>query len=61
MNRLNATPAVVLVVDDDEAARLMMATTLEQAGFDVLTAANCAVARAIFEQQKLHIILLDVH
>jgi diguanylate cyclase (GGDEF)-like protein/PAS domain S-box-containing protein len=60
MNRLNATPAVVLVVDDDEAARLMMATTLEQAGFDVLTAANCAVARAIFEQQKLHIILLDV-
>jgi len=60
MIKLNAAPAVVLVVDDDEAARLMMATTLEQAGFDVLTAADCATARAIFEQTTLNIILLDV-
>lgn len=60
MNKLNALPAVVLVVDDDEAARLMMATTLEQAGFGVLTAADCATARKIFEQEKLDIVLLDV-
>ncbi|HOY23572.1 MAG TPA: EAL domain-containing protein [Cellvibrio sp.] len=60
MDRLSAKPAVVLVVDDDEAARLMMATTLEQAGLTVLTAANCAAARSIFEQEKLSIILLDV-
>jgi len=55
-----ANPAVVLVVDDDEAARLMMAATLEQAGFQVLTAADCANARAIFETNELDIILLDV-
>lgn len=60
MNKLNALPSVVLVVDDDEAARLMMAATLEQAGFEVLTAADCAEARKIFEQTKLNIILLDV-
>lgn len=55
-----AKPAVVLVVEDDEAARLMMAVTLEQAGFAVLTAADCAAARIIFEQHVLNIILLDV-
>lgn len=60
MNKITATAAVVLVVDDDEAARLMMAATLEQAGFIVLTAADCAGARVMFEQQKLDIVLLDV-
>lgn len=60
MNRLNALPAVVLVVDDDEAARLMMAATLEQAGFSVLSAADCAQARHVFEHEHLDIILLDV-
>lgn len=60
MNKLNALPAIVLVVDDDEAARLMMATTLEQAGFHVLTAADCAEARQVFEHNKLDIVLLDV-
>ena len=60
MHKFATTPAVVLVVEDDEAARLMMAVTLEQAGFSVLTAADCAAARIIFAQQKLNIILLDV-
>lgn len=60
MDRQKTKPAVVLVVDDDEAARLMMVATLEQAGFSVLTAANCGAARAIFQQQELNIILLDV-
>lgn len=60
MNRLQSAPAVVLVVDDDEAACLMMMVTLEQAGFVVRTAANCAHARQIFEQEKLNIVLLDV-
>jgi diguanylate cyclase (GGDEF)-like protein/PAS domain S-box-containing protein len=60
MIKLDAGPAAVLVVDDDEAARLMMAATLEQAGFNVLTAADCAGARVIFEQHTLNIILLDV-
>jgi len=60
MNKLTAKSPTVLVVDDDEAARLMMVATLENAGFHVLTAADCAQARIIFEQNALHIILLDV-
>jgi diguanylate cyclase (GGDEF)-like protein/PAS domain S-box-containing protein len=60
MHKFATTPAVVLVVEDDEAARLMMAVTLEQAGFSVLTAADCAAARIIFAQQTLNIVLLDV-
>ena len=35
MNKLTAKPPDVLVVDDDEAARLMMAVTLEKAGFEI--------------------------
>lgn len=60
MIKLNAAPAAVLVVDDDEAARLMMAATLEQAGFQVFTAEDCARARIIFENNTLDIALLDV-
>jgi len=53
-------PAVVLIVDDDEAARLMMSVTLEEAGFVVVTAENCANARAVFAEKTLDVILLDV-
>ncbi len=53
-------PAVVLIVEDDEAARLMMLATLEQAEFNVLTAENCAQARQLFEQHLVDIVLLDV-
>ncbi len=60
MNSLHAKPAVVLIVDDDEAGRLMMATTLEQAGFKLFTAADCAEARDIFAHNKLDLVLLDV-
>jgi diguanylate cyclase (GGDEF)-like protein/PAS domain S-box-containing protein len=60
MNKLGETPAVVMVVDDDEAARLMIIITLEQAGFKVIDAADCASARRIFELQKLDLVMLDV-
>jgi diguanylate cyclase (GGDEF)-like protein/PAS domain S-box-containing protein len=51
---------VVLVVDDDEAARLMTSITLEQSGFQVIEAADCASARARFAERKPDIVLLDV-
>jgi len=60
MIKLDAQPAAILVVDDDEAARLMMSATLEKAGFIVFAVADCASARDIFYQQTLDIILLDV-
>src|SRR3954469_1858542 len=60
MNTLKPNPSQVLVVDDEEVARLMMTATLESSGLNVFTAANCEQARIIFEQHKLDIILLDV-
>lgn len=60
MHKFIAKPAVVLVVEDDEAARLMMTVTLEQAGFTVFGAADCSSARTLFEEHALDIILLDV-
>lgn len=51
---------LVLVIDDEEAARLMMQTILEDAGFQVETAENCAAGRAAFAKRRPDIILLDV-
>ena len=50
----------VLVVEDDEAARLTTRITLERAGYRVMEAANYADARARFAQQRPDIALLDV-
>ena len=52
--------ALVLVVEDDEAARLTTSITLEQAGYRVAVAADCASARARFTEMTPDIILLDV-
>ena len=65
MSELKATEfapvgALVLVVEDDEAARLTTRITLEQAGYRVMEAADCASARAHFAEQTPDIILLDV-
>jgi diguanylate cyclase (GGDEF)-like protein/PAS domain S-box-containing protein len=60
MLNLETNPALVLVVDDDEAARLMMVATLKQAGNRVLEAADCASARALFAAHKPDLVLLDV-
>jgi diguanylate cyclase (GGDEF)-like protein/PAS domain S-box-containing protein len=52
--------ALVLVVDDDEAARLTTTITLERAGYRVTEAGDCANARARFAEARPDIILLDV-
>lgn len=52
--------ALVMVVEDDEAARLATSITLERAGYRVLEAADCASARAHFAEVRPDIILLDV-
>jgi two-component system response regulator RegX3 len=51
---------VALVVDDDEAARLMTRIALEQAGFRVLEADDGLPALAILRSQQVDIVLLDV-
>lgn len=55
-----ASSSRVLIVDDDEAARLMTSITLEQAGFQVIEAADCASARRCYAASKPDIVLLDV-
>jgi diguanylate cyclase (GGDEF)-like protein/PAS domain S-box-containing protein len=55
-----AEGALVLVVEDDEAARLTTSITLTRAGYRVVEAADCASARIQFAQIKPDIILLDV-
>ena len=51
---------VVLVVDDDDAARLMARAALEQSGFDVLEAEDGKPAIEIFRDSHVDIVLLDV-
>ena len=51
---------LVLVVDDDEAMRLLAREALEQAGFEVEEADDGKTALAVFESQHPDIVLLDV-
>jgi|LNFM01.1.fsa_nt_gb diguanylate cyclase (GGDEF)-like protein len=56
----DSQPPVVLVVDDDMAARLMTRIALEEGGFDVLEAEDGIPALDIFRSQKIDVVLLDV-
>jgi putative two-component system response regulator len=50
----------VLIVDDDEATRLVLARLLGKTQFDVISAASALDARALVDQQPPDIVLLDV-
>lgn len=61
-----ANQQTLLVVDDDSAVRRIMAATLQQAGYQVLSAADGEVAMDVLTrlakaQRPLDAILLDVH
>ncbi len=45
-------PPVVLVIDDEPLVRMTAADKLEEAGFQVLEAANADVALAVLEAQS---------
>lgn len=51
---------LVLVVDDELAARLITRATLEEDGFDVVEAPNAAQALALFQDCRPDVVLLDV-
>ena len=53
-------PVTILVVDDDDATRLMIETTLENAGFTTIGASCCADARILFCNKLPDLVLLDV-
>ena len=52
--------AIALVVDDDEAARLMTRIALEDAGFEVMEADDGVPALELFRNLPFDIVLLDV-
>lgn len=54
------TQPLVLIVDDELSARLIMRTTLEESGFDVLEAQSVADAREQFRCNEPDLIILDV-
>jgi two-component system, response regulator PdtaR len=57
----NTAEAIVLVVEDEELARLIITDYLEDGGFAVLAAANAAQAIQVLEQRAdVRTVVLDV-
>ncbi len=52
--------AVVLIVDDEATMLKNMARSLREAGFDVLTAADCEMARAALKRECVDALCLDI-
>ena len=50
----------ILIVDDDELERLLIADRLEARGFEVARAANGAEALALLEHRVIPVLLVDV-
>lgn len=53
-------PATILVVDDDDPVRVMLARLLRTHGYRVLQAAHAAEARAIIESQPVDLVVSDI-
>lgn len=52
--------AVVLIVDDEATMLKNMARSLREAGYEVLTAGDCANARATLHRQAVDAVCLDI-
>jgi DNA-binding response OmpR family regulator len=51
----------VLLVDDDDAVRDMMTTTLERKGFEVVSAANVTEALKLITTESFDVLITDLH
>ncbi len=51
----------VLLVDDDDAVREMMTVTLEQKGFDVVSANNVTAALKLIATENFDVLITDLH
>jgi PAS domain S-box-containing protein len=54
------SPTRILVVDDERVVLQLLAHTLRQAGYDVITAATGAAGRQLAREQRPAVVLLDV-
>ncbi len=55
-----ATPATILIVDDDNTNRLLLRSHLNQAGYQVLEARDGAEAVEMYNLHQPHAVLMDV-
>ncbi len=53
-------PGTILVVDDDDPVRVMLARLLRTHGYTVLQAAHAAEARAIIETHPVDLVITDI-
>lgn len=53
-------PTTVLVVDDDESVRKMLERVLSRSGYRVVTASDGEQAMQKLDQEKIHLLLLDL-
>jgi DNA-binding NtrC family response regulator len=51
----------VLIIDDDAAIRLLCRVNLELEGHRVVEAAHLQQARTMLEEERVHVVLLDLH
>ena len=50
----------ILVVDDEPGLRLLYSAELEDEGYQVVAAANCAAAAEILANQQIDLVVLDI-
>ncbi|MDZ7727682.1 MAG: response regulator [Dehalococcoidia bacterium] len=53
-------PDTILVVDDDEAVRVMLTRLLESAGYAAESASKAAEAHVLLQQQQFALLIVDV-
>lgn len=58
---MDAPKPTALVVDDDAALRMLSRVNLELDGFAVREAATLAEARAVLDDERPDVVLLDLH
>jgi two-component system OmpR family response regulator len=58
---VRASRGAVIVADDEESIRSMMALVLQRAGFDVFTAADGAQCLSLLSRVKARLVVLDIH
>ncbi|HEY5672748.1 MAG TPA: response regulator [Malonomonas sp.] len=52
--------ATILVVDDEPGLRLLYTAELEDEGYQVVSAGNCAAAAEILASQQIDLVVLDI-
>lgn len=50
----------ILVVDDDDSVRFMLARLLRSRGFETLNAANASIARLVAEEHHVGLFIIDI-